>query len=77
VRGYELPDAKAKALGPDEYGRLEAFLEQGEAVVEVAGRKVALVRDGWYISIVACNVAGQNFCRVLTMCRRRQVLAWT
>jgi hypothetical protein len=43
VRGCELPDAKAETLGPDEYGRLEAFLEQGEAVVEVAGRKVALV----------------------------------
>jgi hypothetical protein len=28
----------AEALGPDEYSRLEAFLEQGEGVVEVAGR---------------------------------------
>jgi hypothetical protein len=47
-----LPDAVAEALGPDEYGRLEAFMEQGEGVVEVAGEKVALVRDGRYISIV-------------------------
>jgi len=51
-RGCELPDAVAEHLGPDEYGRLEAFLEQGEAVVEVVGRKVALIRDGPYISIV-------------------------
>jgi hypothetical protein len=47
-----LPDDAAEALGPDEYGRLEAFMEQGEAVVEVAGEKVALIRDGPYISIV-------------------------
>ncbi len=51
-KGCELPDAAAEALGPDEYSRLEAFLEQGEGVVEVAGRKVAFVRDGRYISIV-------------------------
>jgi len=48
----ELPDAAAEALGPDEYSRLEAFLEQGEGVVGVAGRKVVFVRDGPYISIV-------------------------
>jgi hypothetical protein len=47
-----LPDDVAEALGPDEYGRLEAFLEQGEAVVEVAGEKIAIIRDGRYISIV-------------------------
>ncbi len=51
-KGCELPDAVAEALGPDEYGMLEAFLELGEGVVEVAGRKVALVRDGRYIGIV-------------------------
>jgi hypothetical protein len=47
-----LPDEVAEALGPDEYAKLEAFLEQGEGVVEVAGRKIAIVRDGRYISIV-------------------------
>jgi hypothetical protein len=51
-KGCGLPDSVAEALGPDEYGRLEAFLEQGEGVVEVAGRKVALVKDGRYIGIV-------------------------
>jgi hypothetical protein len=48
----ELPDAVAEALGPDEYAKLEAFLEQGEGVVDVAGRKVAFVKDGKYIEIV-------------------------
>ena len=47
-----LPDDAAEALGLDEYGRLEAFMEQGEGVVEVAGQKIAFVRDGPYISIV-------------------------
>ena len=50
--GCGLPDEVAEALGPDEYAKLEALLEQGEGVVEIAGRKVALVRDGRYISIV-------------------------
>jgi predicted DCC family thiol-disulfide oxidoreductase YuxK len=48
----ELPDAVAERLGSDEWARLEAFLEQKEGVVEVAGRRVALVRDGRYIGIV-------------------------
>ncbi len=49
----ELPEAVAEHLGPDEYSKLEAFLEQGEAVVEVvAGLKIALIRDGRYVSIV-------------------------
>jgi len=51
-KGCELPDSVAETLGVDEYARLEAFLEQGEGIVEVAGRKIALVRDGRYISIV-------------------------
>jgi len=52
-RGCTLPDAVAEALGPDEYARLEAFLEEGEGVVELErGLKVALVRDGRYIGIV-------------------------
>jgi hypothetical protein len=52
VKKCELPDSVAEALGADEYARLEAFLEQGEGIVEVAGQKIALVRDGRYISIV-------------------------
>jgi len=47
-----LPDDAAEVLGPDEYGRLEAFLEQGEGVVEVADQKIALVKDGRYVGIV-------------------------
>jgi len=51
--GCELPDSVAEALGADEYAKLEAFLEQGEAVVEIApGLKVALVRDGKYVVMV-------------------------
>jgi hypothetical protein len=52
VKKCELPDSVAEALGADEYARLEAFLEQGEGIVEIAGQKIALVRDGRYISIV-------------------------
>ena len=49
----ELPDSVAEILGPDEYAKLEAFLEQGEAVVEVApGWKIALIRDGRYVAVV-------------------------
>ncbi len=52
-KGCELPDRAAEALGADEYAKLEAFLEQGEAVVEVApGVKAALVRDGRYVVMV-------------------------
>jgi hypothetical protein len=47
-----LPEEVAEALGPDEYGSLEAFLEQGEGVVEVADQKIALVKDGRFIGIV-------------------------
>jgi len=53
VNACELPDAVAEALGADEYAKLESFLEQGEAVAEVApGLKVALVRDGRYVTMV-------------------------
>ena len=53
VNACELPDSVAEALGADEYSRLESFLEQGEAVVEIApGLKVALIRDGKYITMV-------------------------
>ena len=49
----ELPEAVAEHLGPDEYSKLEAFLEQGEAVVEVvAGLKIALIRNGRYVMMV-------------------------
>jgi len=53
VNGCELHDSVAEALGPDEFARLEAFLEQGEAVVEIApGLNVALVREGRYVTMV-------------------------
>jgi len=53
VNACELPDAVAEVLGPDEFAKLEAFLEQGEAVAEIApGVKVALVRDGRYVIMV-------------------------
>jgi len=53
VKKCELPDSVAEALGPDEFAKLEAFLEQGEAVVEVApGLRVALVRDGRYVVMI-------------------------
>jgi len=53
VNSCELPDSAAEALGVDEYARLVSFLEQGEAVAEIApGLKIALVRDGRYVSIV-------------------------
>ena len=53
VNDCELPDAVAEALGADEYAKLESFLEQGEAVVEVApGLKVALVKDGPYVVMI-------------------------
>jgi len=53
VNACELPDAVAETLGPDEFAKLEAFLEQGEAVVEIVpGVKVALVRGGRYVTMV-------------------------
>ena len=53
VNGCELPETVAEALGADEYAKLESFLEQNEAVVEVApGVKVALIRDGRYVAVV-------------------------
>jgi hypothetical protein len=45
-RGCELPDAAAEALGPDEWGRLESFLEDEVGVVEVEGRKAVIIRAG-------------------------------
>ncbi|MFZ8839078.1 MAG: hypothetical protein ACO2PM_09140 [Pyrobaculum sp.] len=48
----EIPDAVAEHLGSDEYARLEAFLEDGVGVVEVADREVAVVREGHYIRII-------------------------
>jgi len=49
----EMPeDAVAEHLGFDEYSRLEAFLEDGASVVEVAGRKLAVVKEGQYIWII-------------------------
>ena len=53
VNACELPDSVAEALGADEFARLEVFLEQDEAVVEIApGLKVALIRDDRYVMMV-------------------------
>jgi len=53
VNACELPDSVAEHLGPDEYAKLESFLEENEAVVEIApGLKVALVRNGRYVTMV-------------------------
>ena len=53
VNSCELPDTVAEALGADEFARLEAFLEQNEAVVEVVpGLNVALVREGRFVAMV-------------------------
>ncbi len=53
VNACELPEAVAEHLGADEYAKLESFLAQGEAVVEVAlGIKVALIRSGRYVMMV-------------------------
>jgi hypothetical protein len=51
--GCGLPEAAAEALGP-EYEALTAFLERGEAAVEVAGRKTAIIRKRR--SIVVANL---------------------
>jgi len=48
----ETSDAVAEHLGPDEYSRLEAFLKDSAGVVEVAGRKIAIVKEGRYIWII-------------------------
>jgi hypothetical protein len=57
-RGCRIPDAVAEALGP-EYEALRAFLERGEAVVEVAGKKSAIVRKKSSITVV--NLHSMNF----------------
>ena len=48
--GCRTPDAVAEALGP-EYEALKAFLEQGVGVVEVAGRKAAVVKKKSSIAV--------------------------
>jgi len=61
-RGCGFPAAAAEALGP-EYEALKAFLERGEAVVEVAGRKNAIVKRRSTISVVnldSLNLKKQN-----------------
>jgi len=50
-RGCGIPDVWAEALGPDDYRMLVAFLEKGEGVVEVAGRKIAMVKKRRHLSI--------------------------
>ncbi|MFZ8840565.1 MAG: hypothetical protein ACO2PM_16935 [Pyrobaculum sp.] len=51
-RGCELPDAVAEALGPDEWARLESFLEDEVGVVEVGGRKAVIIRAGQYFGVL-------------------------
>ncbi len=50
-RGCGIPAAAAEALGPDEFAKLRAFLEKGEGVVEVAGRKLAVIKKKRHITI--------------------------
>jgi hypothetical protein len=56
-KGCEIPSAVAEALGP-EYEALRSFLEQGKGVVEVAGRKKAVVKKKLHITIE--DVAAEN-----------------
>jgi len=49
-KGCGIPSAVAKALGP-EHEALRSFLEQGRGVVEVAGRKKAVVRKKLHLAI--------------------------
>ncbi len=51
-RGCELPEAVAEHLGPDEYARLESFLEDEAGVVEVEGRKAVVVKYGWHFGVL-------------------------
>jgi len=51
-RGCGLPDAAAEALGPDEWARLESFLEDEIGVVEVEGRKAVVVRSGRHFGVL-------------------------
>ena len=49
-KGCGTPSAVAEALGP-EHEALRSFLEQGKGVVEVAGRKKAVVRKKLHFAI--------------------------
>jgi hypothetical protein len=46
-----IPSAVAEALGPDDYKMLKEFLERGKGVVEVAGRKMAVVKKKLHLAI--------------------------
>jgi len=50
-KGCRIPSAVAEALGPDDYKMLKEFLERGKGVVEVAGRKKAVVKKKLHIAI--------------------------
>jgi hypothetical protein len=60
-KGCRIPDAAAEALGPDEYRMLKAFLEKGEGVVEVAGRKFVVVKKKQHISVVEYEHGNSKF----------------
>jgi len=49
-KGCRIPSAVAEALGP-EHEALRSFLERGKEVVEVAGRKKAVVRKKLHLAI--------------------------
>ena len=49
--GCRIPSAVVEALGPDDYRMLKEFLERGKGVVEVAGRKKAVVRKKLHLAI--------------------------
>jgi hypothetical protein len=49
-KGCRIPNAVAEALGP-EHEALKAFLEQGRGVVEVAGKRRAVVRKKLHLAI--------------------------
>jgi hypothetical protein len=57
--GCRIPSAVAKALGP-EHEALRSFLEQGKGVVEVAGRKKAVVRKKLHLAIEDCCDVEEN-----------------
>jgi len=56
-----IPSAVAEALGPDDYRMLKEFLERGKGVVEVAGRRRAVVRKKLHITIEDAAAENSKF----------------
>jgi hypothetical protein len=59
-KGCGIPSAVAEALGL-EYEALRSFLEQGKGVVEVAGRKKAVVRKKLHLAIEDAAAENSKF----------------